>query len=804
MISEINPNLLKPRWSKVVSDLWDNKMRTILVIASIAGGVFVIGIIISSYVILREDISVSYASVNPANIEIWTDPFQEDFARLIEQVPGVDNSEGALILGIRARRGSENWKSLALIVIDDFEGSNINQLAQVEGVRYPDRGEMTISYSNLSSSGFVVGDIVEIELPNGSRHFLPVVGLVTDQANSRPGINANAYIRQDTLSSLGLNKYFNRFWITVDGDGGDEKYIADIAALVEDRIERNQRQVYRTETSLSNEHPLADTILAILGVLGVLGGLIAILSSSLIINTLNALLAQHLRQIGVMKLIGGRSSQILGMYMLLIVAYGVIALIITVPTGAIGGYGLAGFIADQIGAGLQGFRIVPIAITIQFIIAFLIPLVAGFFPVSKGSRIKVHQAISNYRPENHTTQLDIINKVTSQFRWLSRPILLAIRNTFRKKGRLLLTIFSLTIAGAVFIAVFNVSASLDDFIGKINQNFLGDISVNFSQPYSISRVKQVILPIPGINDVEGWAGAEGEIWDAQDNLVANISIIAPPQNTELINPDFVAGRWINPKEKQTVVVSDTIYDLYPNIEPGDTIIVKIPGNRKEAWTVVGIFRFTSAAGVDVISYADFDYIAGLIGLPNQATSFRLSTEKHDLESQAELSQLIDKYLEDRGFSVSLVLAGEQQREDSSKGIDILVTFLLVMALLTAFVGSIGLAGTMGMNVLERTREIGVMRAIGAVDFVIMQLVVIEGLIIGLITWVLAIGFSFPISSLLNLLMGEAMLGSPLSFIFNPIGILIWFAVVIVLSLVASIVPARNAVRLTIREVLAYE
>ena len=134
----------------------------------------------------------------------------------------------------------------------------------------------------------------------------------------------------------------------------------------------------------------------------------------------------------------------------------------------------------------------------------------------------------------------------------------------------------------------------------------------------------------------------------------------------------------------------------------------------------------------------------------------------------------------------------------------LVIFLLIMATLTALVGSIGLTGMMSINVLERTREIGVMRTIGAVDRVIMQSVIIEGLVIGLITWVLAIGLSFPISAVLLDIIGKAILGSPMNLNFTPLGILLWLAVVIVLSIFASIIPARNAARLTINEVLAYE
>ena len=130
--------------------------------------------------------------------------------------------------------------------------------------------------------------------------------------------------------------------------------------------------------------------------------------------------------------------------------------------------------------------------------------------------------------------------------------------------------------------------------------------------------------------------------------------------------------------------------------------------------------------------------------------------------------------------------------------------VLVMAVLTAVVGSIGLMGTMGMNVLERTREIGVMRAIGAVDLEIIKSVVVEGVMIGLISWVIAVGLSFPISVGLLRIVSQAMIGSEMPLYLTPLGFGIWLLVVLILSVAASILPARSAARLTIREVLAYE
>ncbi|MDF1512900.1 MAG: FtsX-like permease family protein, partial [Anaerolineae bacterium] len=284
----------------------------------------------------------------------------------------------------------------------------------------------------------------------------------------------------------------------------------------------------------------------------------------------------------------------------------------------------------------------------------------------------------------------------------------------------------------------------------------------------------------------------------------NMQIIAPPADTNLLDPDLIAGRWLHPGEEQTVVVADSIYDYYPDLEAGETIRVKVPGHPVEVWTVAGVFRFISMVGNYTLAYADYDFIAGLLDLPTQAYAFRIITEEHTLDKQKEVVSALNTYLTARDFQVSSIRAGLNIQQDNSKAIDILVAFLLIMALLTAFVGSIGLTGTMGMNILERTREIGVMRAIGAVDREIFKSVVIESIIIGWITWFLAIGVSFPISTLLLKIISDSMLGSGMALTFTPEGVLIWLGVVTALSFAASILPARNATRLTIHEVLAYE
>jgi putative ABC transport system permease protein len=124
--------------------------------------------------------------------------------------------------------------------------------------------------------------------------------------------------------------------------------------------------------------------------------------------------------------------------------------------------------------------------------------------------------------------------------------------------------------------------------------------------------------------------------------------------------------------------------------------------------------------------------------------------------------------------------------------------------LIAIVGGLGLMGTMSINVIERTREIGVMRAVGASDGSVIQVFVVEGIFIGLLSWMVGVVLALPIGKLLSDAVGVAFLEAPLSYTFSTKGTLLWLAIVVVLASLASILPAWNASRLSVREVLAYE
>ncbi len=91
------------------------------------------------------------------------------------------------------------------------------------------------------------------------------------------------------------------------------------------------------------------------------------------------------------------------------------------------------------------------------------------------------------------------------FRRLSRPMLLSLRNTFRRPGRLVLTLLTLTMGGAIFIATFNVQSSLTKYIERIGHYFLADVTVNLNDSARISEIEPIIEGVPGVAHVEGWA-----------------------------------------------------------------------------------------------------------------------------------------------------------------------------------------------------------------------------------------------------------------------------------------------------------
>jgi putative ABC transport system permease protein len=802
--------MIRPRIYKVLSDLWGNKARSLLVIASITVGLFAVGLITSMYMILQDDLATGYLAINPANIQMNATPFDQELVNSIRRMESVSQAEGAYTLRLRVENAQGQWDSIEIKAIPDINQVAINQLQLLQGIWPPKDREIVVDNHKLADLGAQVGDTLMIELPSGKIRLLRLVGVVKDQSTgaTSPGgfflSPLQGYITLGTLPWLEQPEVFNKLYVTADREPNNPQFLRQLTDQINQKIEDSGGEVISTSVRASNDHPNRVYVQAIASVLFLLGFLVVFLSAFLITNTLSALLNYQVNQIGVMKTIGARRGQIMGIYIALIFIYGLIAFMIAQPLASRISYILLEFLTSKINMELQGYRTIPLASLLQLAIALIVPQIAGFFPILYGTRISAVEALSGYNQQKPPNQKSQFRGRMQNNHRMSRPLILSLRNTFRRKGRLALTLITLTLGGAILIGTFNVQRSLRSYIAQIGSYYRADVNLSLARNYRVTEIKQVLTNISGIQTIEGWAVAHGELVMPDGSIGESLNILAPPVDSPLVQPVLLKGRWLIPGDQNAITVNERFLELYPDLQTGDSLRVKINGEKLNL-VVVGVFQISGKSG-GYIAYATYEYLSELLHESNQASTYRITANSPGmtLGEQKALSKSIETKLKQLGISVTEVSAGQSLSAMTADGLNVLTAFLLIMASLIAIVGSISLTGTMSMNVMERTREIGIIRAIGASDQSVIKMVMVEGITIGLLSWFFGMLLSFPIGSLMSNAINISLFGAPAKFTYTPTGVLLWLAIVLVLSVLASVLPARSAASLTIREILAYE
>ncbi len=252
-----------------------------------------------------------------------------------------------------------------------------------------------------------------------------------------------------------------------------------------------------------------------------------------------------------------------------------------------------------------------------------------------------------------------------------------------------------------------------------------------------------------------------------------------------------------------VVINEDVLDEARWLTVGSTMRVDMGGLIRE-FVVVGV---ASRHVTSAVAYIDYDYLAKLISRQNQVDEVRVRVSPHsiaDLSTQRRIAEQLEEQYESAGIPSSTANVRNDVLTNISEVFDILLVFLLIMAAILASVGGLGLAGTMSMNVIERTREIGVLRAVGASNRDVQKVVLIEGLTVGMLSWLLAIIASIPVGKALSSAVGFAVFLTAPPYVYSLFGVGGWLALAVLISAVASLGPAQRASRLTVREVLAYE
>ncbi len=805
--------MLRPRWKKVLRDLWLNKNRTIIVMLSIAVGVFAVGTIASSQIILSRDLTATYLATNPAHATVMTfEAFNEDVVEAVSNMREIEEAEARRRVTLRVQTGPDEWQLLWLSAIQDFDDIKIDQFAHESGDWPPEDHEMLIERSALGLLQAEMGDTVTVKTPDGKIREMRIGGLAHDlngQMYVFDGV-AMGFTTMDTLEWLGQPNDFNELRILVadPGDGLTKDYIKEVTAKVNDKIEDAGSMVWISFVPDLGKHLFLDPMIqAISYMMGALALLSLLLSGFLVINTISALITQQTRQIGMMKAVGARTRQVLSMYLVTVAVFGVLALFIAVPLGVAGAYLFSSFIAGFLNFDVTNLRLPTEVLLAQVAVGLLVPLVAAVYPIMAGARVTVREAISEYglgKGQFGAGWLDrlLLKVQNSRFlrRRVSRPLLVSLRNTFRRKTRLALTLLTLVFGGAIFITVFTVRVSMLSTLDNWMSYFQFDVAMQFERSYRVERIIRETLDIPGVVEAETWGFYNTHRERPDGSSGDSVYMYAPPAETNLINPTIIRGRWLEPGDENALVVNSLMLRNEPDLDVGDEVVLKIEG-REEPFQIVGV----ATGGFPMpMMFANYPYFARVARSVGRAEWVFTATEQHDMEYQSEIARAMENRFEYLGMDVGLTSKSAQEIAEVIAMFEVIIVLLLIMAFLLAVIGGLGLMGTMSINVLERTREIGVMRAIGASNRSVQQIFITEGIIIGAISWLVGAILAYPLSKGLSDLIGGQFLNAPLVYNFSLTGALIWLGLVILLAAVASFIPAWNASRITVREVLSYE
>ena len=783
-------------------------MRTLIVALAIAVGVYAVGVVLNTREILVREYHSDQAGARVPSAILHTQPFDDDLAANLAKLPQIAAAEGRSLVRTRVYPDGQTPQDLVLVAVPEFSDMQVNAITPLQGAWPPGRREIVLERLSFDSLGAQIGSEIEVELDNGAVRTLKVAGSAHDPSQVNPDLAGATfgYITPETLVGLGFPEAHTELRIRSTEPAHDEQHILAALAQVEDQLESSGRTVLSREIiTRSKADRLIDTVVLILTGFGVI---ILLLSGFLVVNAMSALITQQIPQIGVMKLIGARRRQIIALYMATVLVYGLLAVAVALPlAGLTSRFLMRDLVAPLLNVMPESYA-VPFPLTVtQIAVGLLLPVLAGLAPVLRGTRITTQQALSDVGVGSGNYGRGLIERLLGKLQKvfaIKRPVLLAIRNTLRHKGRLIQTLVVLIFATALFVSVISVRASVDATIASFMRFHQYDVSVEMGRPDLVARLEQAAREVPGVVALEVWSTGRATRVRADDSKSDTFKIIAVPPDTTFMAPEMIAGVWLPTAQQSSghngVVVNSDLADDEPDLRVGADVVLDING-REATWRVIGIIPTDSRGSAVYVARDDYAYAART---PGAGTLVQVRADRHDAAAQDELAARLYQHFDDLGMSPSGTETTQIIQAENKLLFTIVVAFLVLMALLLAAVGGLGLATTMSINMMERVREVGVLRAIGASNASVRQIVLAEGIAMAVISWGIGMTLSLFIAPALSSALGLALIKIPLTYHYSLTGAVVWFFILLAIAVAASLGPARNAVRLTVREVLAYE
>lgn len=782
---------------KAFADVARRKTRTLGVILGIVIGVFGLTAITMFQDTYFAALAYTNAEVKQADITFDVQAVDPTLAPQLLAVPNVQTLTFQTIAQtswhIQQAPGSI---FLVIVGLPDPAHLNLNAFQLLSG-HTPGPGEIVLESGDRGIQPFALGDAITVDMPQGSAR-LRVVGIARTRGVGDPASKGSAlgYMSQQGLAELLNIREPNTLQIRVH----DIAQAQITQARLRDVLQANHIAI--VDSTLHTDSVSSNQILANLFALLRLLSIVAIVVSCfLVINTITTLLDEQTHIIGTVKAIGGTQRAIFLSYLLSVGLYSIVGTLLGLLCGSAGGYALAWKLANIHNLDLGAFTLPPDVLTLGLAAGLLTPVLAALLPLWNGTRITVRDAVSAYGVSSveAPTHPRLRQSITQRLTWIPQTTWLGLRAVFRKRGRAILTILALTLSGTTFLAIANTAYAIDTQVANRYENYHFDVKINQvgGTPEDEAHFQNWMLTVPNVRHIERSGTMQITTqW-------GNVDLSGVDEDTQTYHPALVAGRWFLPHERRVLLLSDDIANQ-AGLHVGEAITFSAQ-EHAAIWEIIGIIHDPNVSlGTSGSAVTSSENLNALVGLPPGAgVQWYLQARDSSRAAVDALARRLNTILNRGGGPMQFVVTPVQQVIQSSQNeFRDLYTMFYVVALVVALVGALSLYTTLTSSVLERRREIGIWRAMGASGRRIAGVFWAEGLALGMLAWGASLLCSIPLAYGFLQLLGLLLIHAP--FTFDPWLFVTMLIAILVIVLLASLNPMLRAAHVRIVDLLHYE
>ncbi|NJA07507.1 ABC transporter permease [Methylococcaceae bacterium WWC4] len=796
---------------KILADWRAAKARSLLAVVNIAIGIFCVGTLFGMIALLLDRMDAAHRRSQPSHINlILRGAAEPELLSRLRAIPGVAGIDTMTPLSVRYRQtGSDEWQNATLILRPDYAAQQFD-LTTLESGSWPGVGQVAVENLSQQATGLTTGAMLEFDTANGPTGFR-LSGVVRHPFVKPPKFGGQIHFFADRSSaaSFGVaDGYFRQLLVRIVPPY-DAETARGVAAQLRNLLAERHLPVSVTLLQDPEKHWGRPFVAGINSVLQAMALASLALASLLILNTVSAQITQQTDQIGVIKALGGGGATVAGLYLSEVALLAVAATCVAIPPALFGADWAARKLLALFNIAGGAFSVAPDALAWMIGGGLLAPLLAALPPVWRGATMTVRTALASYGlgGDFGGNRFDAwIEKLGA--RWLPTLYAAALGNLFRRKARLLLTQGVLIVAGIMFLVstslIASVNLTLDNEMAR--SRYAVKLGFSFDQP--AAKVAELAKSLPATRDVAVWQRLPVEISHHGQTLrqtgSLGLQMLAVPAASTLYRPLIEAGRWLaDAGERELVISADTA--ALNGLKPGDSVDVKL-GVRHDSWRVAGVYRWLAGNNPAVEPvYAPQTTARELAGTGELASFALLDADIADAAGEdSYLRQLKDRY-DSAGLTLDVYSTEAKlaQRRYARNQFNSVLGTLAGLAAMVAVIGGIGLSGTLTIAVLQRTREIGVMRAIGAPTPAVFRLFAMEGLLHGSLAWLISVPMAWWLARPLAERLGTVMLGIRLDYRFDYTAALYWLVLVLAIAAIAAYWPAKSAAKLTIRDCLAH-